>query len=201
MSMPGARGMTAPSPARKGPRKPRIPEEAVLRTARRRYRLERRRSPRVIRRMETNPSPDGASERQPSTGEGKRPGVAFSWRHFALNIFAPSVLTFVLFLVLIFAFILPSTRKIIVDRKKEMLRELVQTAWGEVEGLYRRELDGTMTRAAAQQAAVARIRELRYGEDRKDYFWISDLAPRMVMHPYRPDLDGTDLSNYGDPQG
>lgn len=151
--------------------------------------------------METTPSPDGFTERQTAPGEGKRQGGAVPWRHFALNIFAPSVLTFVLFLVLIFAFILPSTRRIIVDRKKEMLRELVQTAWGEVEGLYRREQDGTMTRAAAQQAAIARIREMRYGADRKDYFWISDLAPRMVMHPYRPDLDGTDLANYSDPAG
>ena len=30
------------------------------------------------------------------------------------------------------------------------------------------------------QAAAARVRHLRFGDDGKDYFWIQDLSPRMV---------------------
>jgi len=35
----------------------------------------------------------------------------------------------------------------------------------------------------------------------KDYFWINDMHPRMVIHPYRTDLNGKDLSDYQDPNG
>ncbi len=45
------------------------------------------------------------------------------------------------------------------------------------------------------------VRELRYGDEGKDYFWITDRRPVMIMHPYRPDLDGKDLSNFEDPHG
>jgi PAS domain S-box-containing protein len=123
------------------------------------------------------------------------------WRHFALNIISPSVLTFVLFLGLIFVVIIPAMRRNMVDRKKEMIRELTQVAWSEIAGLHEQEKSGALTRPAAQQAAIARIRGLRFGDDGKDYFWICDMQPRMVMHPYRPELDGRDLSDYSDPAG
>ena len=45
---------------------------------------------------------------------------------------------------------------------------------------------------------------LRYGREGKDYFWIQDLGrpfPRMIMHPYRADLNGQDLSGFTDPRG
>lgn len=45
------------------------------------------------------------------------------------------------------------------------------------------------------------IKALRYGSDGKDYFWINDLQPRMVMHPYKPELDGKDVSGIRDPNG
>ncbi|MBI5380735.1 MAG: cache domain-containing protein [Opitutae bacterium] len=123
------------------------------------------------------------------------------WRHFALNIVSPAILTFVLFFGLIFAVILPTMRKNIVERKKEMIRELTQAAWSELASLHAQEQRGALTREAAQQAAVARIQAMRYGDEGKDYFWISDQAPRMIMHPYRPDLNGQDLTGYSDPAG
>jgi methyl-accepting chemotaxis protein len=45
------------------------------------------------------------------------------------------------------------------------------------------------------------IKTLRYGPENKDYFWINDLHPNMVMHPYKPKLDGQDLSDFKDPNG
>jgi signal transduction histidine kinase len=45
------------------------------------------------------------------------------------------------------------------------------------------EQHGQMTRAAAQAEAAAEISQLRYGDDGKDYFWITDGHPSMVMHP------------------
>ncbi len=123
------------------------------------------------------------------------------WHHFAVNIFSPAILTFALFLVVIFAVILPTMRKNIVERKKEMIRELTQAAWSELASLHEQEKRGTLNRAAAQAAAVGRIKVMRYGDDGKDYFWISDTETRMVMHPYRPELDGQSLLEYSDPAG
>jgi len=123
------------------------------------------------------------------------------WHHFAVNIISPAILTFVLFLVVIFAFILPTMRKNIVERKKEMIRELTQAAWSELVSLHEQEKQGTLDRAAAQAAAAGRIQAMRYGDDGKDYFWISDTETRMVMHPYRRELNGQSLMEYSDPAG
>ena len=43
------------------------------------------------------------------------------------------------------------------------------------------------------------VQNARYGKD--GYFWINDLHPYMVMHPFRPELNGKDLSDYKDPNG
>jgi signal-transduction protein with cAMP-binding, CBS, and nucleotidyltransferase domain len=123
------------------------------------------------------------------------------WRHFAVNIMSPAILTFALCLGLIFAVVIPTMRRNIVERKKEMIRELTQAAWSELAGLHEQEKAGVLSRVTAQQTAITRIRQLRYGDDSKDYFWITDMQPRMVMHPYRPELDGQDISAYADPAG
>jgi PAS domain S-box-containing protein len=123
------------------------------------------------------------------------------WHHFAVNIISPAILTFALFLVVIFAVILPTMRKNIVERKKEMIRELTQAACSELASLHEQEQRGILDRAAAQAAAAGRIQAMRYGDDGKDYFWISDAQTRMVMHPYRPELNGQSLLEYSDPAG
>ena len=43
--------------------------------------------------------------------------------------------------------------------------------------------------------------EVITGADKKDYFWINDIHPRMIMHPYRTDLEGKDISTFKDPDG
>lgn len=49
---------------------------------------------------------------------------------------------------------------------------------------------------------IADVKKLRFdccGEP--DYVWINDLSPKMIMHPIKPQLDGTDLSENADPDG
>lgn len=83
--------------------------------------------------------------------------------------------------------------------KQDMTRNLVETAAGILDFYQRLEANGTMSTAEAQQAAMAQVRTLRYSE--KDYFWINDLAPTMLMHPIQPALEGKDLSQTKDPTG
>ncbi|MBU1100421.1 MAG: cache domain-containing protein [Bacteroidetes bacterium] len=87
------------------------------------------------------------------------------------------------------------------DRKREMINELTNSAWSILDEYYQLEQTGGLTRAEAQENATAVIKDLRYGDEGKDYFWITDQHPTMIMHPYREELNNTDLSNYQDPEG
>ena len=49
--------------------------------------------------------------------------------------------------------------------------------------------------------AIKGVSELRYGSEAKDYFWINDMHPKMIMHPIKPSLNGKDLSDFKDPNG
>ncbi|WP_421681853.1 methyl-accepting chemotaxis protein [Stutzerimonas urumqiensis] len=83
--------------------------------------------------------------------------------------------------------------------KQEMTRHVVETAYGVLEHYHRLARAGTLTDEQARQAALETVRALRY--DQKDYFWINDMHPRMVMHPMVADLQGKDLTTYKDPTG
>lgn len=127
---------------------------------------------------------------------------AARWRLSAiLRLVLPSVLTIVLFTGALFAVILPALENAFVDRKREMIRELTHTAWDTLAYYHTQQELGRLTRDQAQDQATAQLRAMRYGDDNKDYFWINDLQPRIVMHPYRTDLEGKDVSNFTDPHG
>jgi len=117
------------------------------------------------------------------------------------KIILPTVLTIVLFIISIFVVLIPALEKNMMDRKREMIRELTNSAWSVLDHYNEDVQDGVLSLAEAQQLAIAQIRDLRYGPEQKDYFWINDMQPVMVMHPYRTDLNGQDLSDFKDHTG
>jgi signal transduction histidine kinase len=118
-----------------------------------------------------------------------------------LKIIIPSVLSILLFILTIFGFIIPRFQKNIMNGKREMIKELTNSAWSILSKYENDEQKGLTSREEAQKTAASRIEYLRYGDENKDYFWITDLHPNMIMHPYRKDLNGQNLSNFSDPQG
>jgi len=122
-------------------------------------------------------------------------------RSFALRVALPAVAALALFLIALWGLILPSFEQTLVERKREMIRELTNSAWSVLAAYQHDEETGLLTRGEAQVAAAGVIEELRYGPDGLDYFWIQDTQPTMVMHPYRTDLDGQDLSGFTDSRG
>jgi PAS domain S-box-containing protein len=106
-----------------------------------------------------------------------------------------------LFVVAIWGMILPTIENILVDRKRDMIRELTNTALSLLAAAQLEEQAGRLSRGEAQQKAKAHIGALRYGKEGKDYFWIQDMHPHMLMHPYRSDLNGKDVSGFTDPRG
>ncbi|NKL09463.1 methyl-accepting chemotaxis protein [Rhizobium leguminosarum] len=83
--------------------------------------------------------------------------------------------------------------------RKAGLAQMDATALGIFDKYYKMEQAGTMTREQAQAAAKDVIGAMRYGAD--GYFWINDMHPKMVMHPIKPALNGTDISQMKDPTG
>ena len=126
---------------------------------------------------------------------------ATNLKKFFLSIVVPSFLTILLFIVSIYALIIPSFEDNMMDRKKEMISELTHTVWSLANNYYQDVLDSILTSEEAKLLAASKIEKMRYGADRKDYFWICTMEPRMVMHPYRQELMGQGLLDYEDPNG
>ncbi|MEH3038448.1 MAG: methyl-accepting chemotaxis protein [Sphingomonas paucimobilis] len=78
-------------------------------------------------------------------------------------------------------------------------RQAVEAARSVVVHYHAEEVAGRMTRAEAQRAALNAVKAMRY--DTTEYFWINDMHPTMLMHPTKPEMNGTDLNNYRDPTG
>ena len=119
----------------------------------------------------------------------------------SFRIALPAFLTILLFVIAIFYVVLPQLEQSLMNRKQEMIMELTETAWSLIEDYHARELSGELSPDEARLRAVLRIGKLRYGPEKKDYFWINDMTPRMIMHPYRTDLNGKDISDFKDPKG
>lgn len=94
-------------------------------------------------------------------------------------------------------FIAKQTYAGLVDGKEIKTQHLVENTIGILEYYHEQEQQGVLTKAQAQEQALAVIKKIRY--DRDDYFWVNDLQPVMLMHPMNPALDGQDLSGYKDP--
>ncbi len=123
------------------------------------------------------------------------------WASFLLRIVLPAVLAVALFMLAVFLVLIPSVKHELLEGKKETTQELTRAAVSILNEYYAEETAGRLTREQAQLEAAERIELLRYGDEDKDYFWITDMHPTMVMHPYLPELNGQDLTDYEDLRG
>jgi len=96
-------------------------------------------------------------------------------------------------------FWLNSQRSGLLSERVEKTKNLVEVPYSIIVEQHRLEVEGKISREAAQRRAIEAIRAMRY--DDTNYYWINDTHPTMVMHPTRPELDGKDLSDYKDPSG
>lgn len=120
---------------------------------------------------------------------------------FLLRIILPAAAATGLFITVLFGIFIPTAERAVMERKREMIRELANVAVSTLGRYAEEEKAGRLTREAAQREAVQELRQIRYGPEGKDYYWIVDLHPRMVMHPYSPDLEGKNLGDVVDAKG
>lgn len=117
------------------------------------------------------------------------------------RIIFPVLTTVILFAFMFFIIVLPTIKENLIGSKQEMIQELTMTVWKLLESFEHQVQSGKYSQEEAQMRATTHIRSLRYGIDNKDYFWINDIHNRMVLHPYRQDLEGKDVANIQDPKG
>jgi len=87
----------------------------------------------------------------------------------------------------------------LMDYGRRDIKKVVEVAYALLPEYDARAKAGEFSLDEAKKRAARRIKTLRYSKD--DYFWINDMGPKMIMHPFKPELDGTDLSNNQDPKG
>ncbi len=115
------------------------------------------------------------------------------------RIFIIPSITAVALTIAVLAYIVPLFEKNIMAEKQLATRHVVEMAWSQVADLDAELQKSGIPAEEARKQAAGRLSKLRYEE--KEYVWINDLHPRMVMHPYKPEMNGSDLSESKDPAG
>ncbi|WP_341908870.1 methyl-accepting chemotaxis protein [Ferrovibrio terrae] len=87
----------------------------------------------------------------------------------------------------------------LIDDRMIKTRNLAEVAHSLMVRYHARAQAGELSEADAKRLALADLEVLRY--DEKEYFWVNDMAPVMVMHPFAKQLVGKDLSENKDPNG
>ncbi|SFD53346.1 methyl-accepting chemotaxis protein [Paracidovorax konjaci] len=100
---------------------------------------------------------------------------------------------------LITVILLASEKDLIMEERKNSVRQNVEAAHSLVAHYHALSTQGKLTDAQARQMAQDSLRSMRYSGN--EYFWINDMQPVMVMHPIRPELEGKNLSENKDPTG
>jgi methyl-accepting chemotaxis protein len=90
-------------------------------------------------------------------------------------------------------------RSAVWEQRQAALKDLNATAMSALTAEHALFKEGKQSEATAREMAKQRVAKLRYGNN--EYFFITDLDARMIMHPTRPELDDKDMSDFKDPNG
>ncbi|MBI9111721.1 cache domain-containing protein [Maridesulfovibrio ferrireducens] len=118
-----------------------------------------------------------------------------------LRIAIPTVASLLLFTFVLFVVHMPAVKEAMVSQKKASLKHMTQVAISLLEHIRTQEREGLLTAEEARKKGSDLLHSLHFGPEDKDYFWITNVDMQMVMHPYRPDLEGKDLTDFVDLRG
>ena len=99
----------------------------------------------------------------------------------------------------VFFYLLPVMEDTMKEDRISSVKQVVETAGSVLQEYSDMVSKNEISLNDAQKQAIEKIKGLRYSGN--EYFWINDLGPKMIMHPFKPDLDGKDLSDNTDPNG
>jgi methyl-accepting chemotaxis protein len=116
------------------------------------------------------------------------------------KIIASSLVGILAFL-MVMIYILPSIYDRMLDIKRENIKHIIDVNITFLESLEAEVKSNKITSEEAKQRAYNAIKAMRYGNDKKDYIWINDFEPKIIMHPIRKDLEGKNVSDFKDSNG
>jgi len=85
------------------------------------------------------------------------------------------------------------------SQQQEKVKQEVESATSIVQHFHALQLSGELTEQQAQENATSLLAKFRYGNN--NYVWINDLQPMMIMHPFKPQLNGKPVGQVKDPDG
>jgi methyl-accepting chemotaxis protein len=110
-------------------------------------------------------------------------------------VFTTNILFIGLFEIIIF----PLFEKNLMESKKENVQHTVEVAYGVLLNAHSAYKNGALELTESMERAKTDLNELRYNEH--EYFFVINDEPEMIMHPIKPDMNGSNLSSYKDPNG
>lgn len=105
-----------------------------------------------------------------------------------------SLIPVAFFTLIVLFYIAPSIQTSIYNEKETQTKDMVASVNSIAYHYYEMERSGQVSRMEAQKMATEAIRSIRFGDNALDYIWINDFEPKMIMHPFTPELEGTDVS-------
>ncbi len=125
----------------------------------------------------------------------------FRFKSFQNQLILTMILIIAVFSIIVSFVYFPEVHNSLWEEKRAKVQNLIQSQMVILEHYYQLSQDGEMSEAKAKAKAKAAIEKARYGDKERGYFWINDMQPKMIMHPYKPQLNGEDLSEVRDEEG
>ena len=125
----------------------------------------------------------------------------FRFKSFQNQLILTMILIIAVFSIIVSFVYFPEVHNSLWQEKRAKVQNLIQSQMVILEHYYQLSQDGEMSEAKAKAKAKAAIEKARYGDKERGYFWINDMQPKMIMHPYKPQLNGEDLSEVRDEEG
>lgn len=100
--------------------------------------------------------------------------------------------------IIINTFFLFQYKETLMHARQMQVENLIEAAHGVVQRQYNLANAGTISTEVAQTNAKETLRAMRYGNE---YFWIHHTDLKMLMHPFRTDLENKDIREYKTDKG
>ncbi len=110
-----------------------------------------------------------------------------------------SLISVIPFVLLVFFFILPSLEQQMYIEKKNNLQHSVEVVYSLISEQARLASENMLSDSEVKEKVKEMVQSLRYAD--RNYFWINNMEPRMIMHPFQPELNGQLISGIKDPNG
>lgn len=114
------------------------------------------------------------------------------------KVVAQSVIVIICFMIVL-GWVLIMMKDKMLNEKTTATKNIVDVAYSIIVQYDDRVKKGEMQQEEGQKRAAMDIKNLRYAG--KEYFWINDLQPKVIMHPFNLEMVGQDVTEKKDPKG